>query len=269
MTAHAHHDPFGPYLVQLLLPAAARLDADKLGESLRRREPSASPTPDDPLTFSLVEGHDAASRGFAAFSVTAGLAHPDEVRAALSQTWDWPEAEDALGKAAATVLVSLESPVSLDRRVKLRRMHALLLAVAEQVEPLALHWLASQRLVEPARWRESVQHGAPPADHAINVRLFKVPDGHPGEGLMDTLGLTALGLRDLQCHFRGLDVGEVAQLLFAYAGYAFEKGDVLDDDSLVRGVVSHEEWECRLERSLARPDRDVVDLKAGAHAVPR
>ena len=46
----------------------------------------------------------------------------------------------------------------------------------------------------------------------LNVRVFKVGD-NPGEMLMDTLGLAAIGLPDLQCHFRDLDLNEVADLL--------------------------------------------------------
>ena len=255
-----HLDPQTPYVVQLLLPSEATLDAPRLAESLRRVEPTARLLSQAPLTFAL--GDEVAT-----FALQPGLAHPGEVEAALSQTWDWPDAERTTRAARATLVLSLDGQP--DRHAKLRRLHALIHAAAEQLAFSALHWLPSQRLVEPQRWRESVHHGAPPGDHAINVRLFKVPDGRPGEAILDTMGLTALGLRDLQCHFAGLDLGAVAMLLLSYAEYLFEQGDVLGDTSLVRGLKSHEEWECHLERALAAPDREVVDLRPGPAAILR
>ena len=59
----------------------------------------------------------------------------------------------------------------------------------------------------------------------LNVRLFRVEGGAQGDMLMDTRGLAALGLPDLQMHFRGLNPGRVAGLLFNYGRYIYENGD--------------------------------------------
>ena len=84
---------------------------------------------------------------------------------------------------------------------------------------------------------------------------------------MDTLGLAALGLPDLQCHFRGLAPEAVAPLLYNTAYYIFEKGDVIDDGHTVEGVTPGERWPCQHEASLVEPRRVVIDLDPGpAHA---
>jgi hypothetical protein len=155
----------------------------------------------------------------------------------------------------------------MERANRLRLVHAVTYAVLDRFEASAIHWLPSQRLVEPASYLASVVHGAPLRDSAVNVRLFRIADGEPDECVMDTLGLAPLGLPDLQCHFAGLDPGAIADLLLAYAAYCFEKGPVLGDDSLVRGVTDGEEWDCKRAESLVMPQRDVVDIVAGEHAI--
>jgi hypothetical protein len=57
-------------------------------------------------------------------------------------------------------------------------------------------------------------------------------------------------------------------VLASYAEYLFDRGDVLNDDSLVRGIESHQEWACKVEGALAPPDRSVVDIRPDDLWVP-
>ena len=77
---------------------------------------------------------------------------------------------------------------------------------------------------------------------------------------MDTLGLSALGLRDFQCHLRGQDGEAVARVLHNMARYVFEKGDVLEEGHTVPGITPEEPWLCRPGRVLVPPLRRVIDL---------
>ena len=192
----------------------------------------------------------------------------ESVRAALSQTWDWPDAEHVASHAQAAVAITDHDVAALERELRLFRVHLLAQAILATTKALALHWVPSQRLVDPESYRESLGHGGAPGDHAINVRMFKVPDGRPGETIMDTLGLAPFGLPDLQCHFTGLDPGELAPVLMGYAEYLFEKGDVLQDDDLVRGVQPEDEWTCQREQSLSLPARPVMDFRPDSYGVP-
>jgi hypothetical protein len=81
--------------------------------------------------------------------------------------------------------------------------------------------------------------------------------------IMDTLGLAALGLPDLQCHFRTLVPGEVAAVLHNTAYYLFEHGDVIDDGHTVAGIEPESRWTCQHEKSLLKPSRIVLDLNPG------
>ena len=76
-------------------------------------------------------------------------------------------------------------------------------AVFENVNCLAIDWKLTEQLGDPQEFLlcqeksdiESRLWGF------INVRLFWIEGTN--DLLMDTLGLAALGLPDLQCHFRG------------------------------------------------------------------
>jgi hypothetical protein len=250
---HAH----AGVVLQLLVSARPALSDDALAEALRSGGHVAERRAPGTFALSTADGLLLAA---VSYEARDGVAHPAAVQAAAAQTWDWPEASAVAAQARATVVVEVEPAAALDRARSLRVAQAAVGAAFPLCEVVAVHWLPSERLVSPERWQESLAHGGAPADHAINVRLFRVAGGRAGEGVMDTLGLGAFGLPDLECHFHGLDLGLVAQLLFAYAEYLFEKGDVLDADSLVRGTASHEEWECERGEASVAPPRPVVRL---------
>lgn len=253
---HDHHDD-DAYVVQLLLSAPFSLDADRLEAKFAAWEPCAVLTDEEaPGVITLVH---ADGEGETTLSVVAGLAHPEDVLLAVQQTWDWPQAEAAAARAKATLVVSDTS--TRERGPRLARLQALVQLLLHVGDVEAVHWMPSQRLVEPAAFLESVNHGGSPGDAALNVRLVRVVDGRPDEMVMDTLGLAPFGLPDLQLHFVGLDPGEVARLLFAYAEFLFEKGDVIGDDSLIRGLQSWEEWPCFRTQALLAPHREVLDLR--------
>jgi len=244
---------FAPYRVQLLLARPAAVDGAALAERLGgARANGALLTFDDGATLGLRVSHGV----------------PAEARRALAQTWDWPGAEAALAAAKASVELVLTAPATWERARLLSTAQRAAEAALAQSEALAVHWLPAERLVSPEALRDAMAHGGAPADLGLNVRLFRIGDGRAGEGLMDTRGLAAFGLPDLQCRFVGLDVGAVGRLLMAYAEYLFEQGDVLHDEALVRGVQSHEEWGCARGRAFALPDREVVSLVPSAPHAP-
>ena len=80
---------------------------------------------------------------------------------------------------------------------------------------------------------------------------------------MDTLGLAALGLPDLQCHFRDLIPGEVAALLKNAGYYIFENGDVIENGHTLEGITAGSRWRCQHEESMLKPSRVVLDLDPG------
>lgn len=173
----------------------------------------------------------------------------------VSQTWDWA-AEEALREARASVLVTemfADAHPAADRVAALTGVVAALVA---GTAPLAVSWPTSQRVSDPA---------APAAgglDGLLNVRLFSV-SATGEEQVMDTLGLAPFGLPDVQCHFRGLDPGELAGVLFSTATYVFEDGDVISDGDTISGPQGDEHWVCRHEDALVALPRTVIDIDPG------
>ena len=80
---------------------------------------------------------------------------------------------------------------------------------------------------------------------------------------MDTLGLSALGLTDLECHFRGLDSRAVSRVLYNTAIYLAERGPVIEDGHTVPGIHRDEKWKCRQTRSLRCPTESFSGLSRG------
>ena len=96
----------------------------------------------------------------------------------------------------------------------------------------------------------------------VNVRFYNL-EGTDGDRVMDTLGLGALGLTDLQLHYRELAPGEVAAELYNIAVYLLENGDVIEDGHTVQGFTPEDRWRCRHEMSLMPPRRPVLDINPG------
>jgi hypothetical protein len=192
----------------------------------------------------------------------------------LRQTWDWPDAAVAVQECQFAVVLNDRFAHRLPYKDRLRLIQQTLAAVVDSVAPpkscRAIYAPLCQRLVEPAAFL----HGqSPGGDHlcgAVNVRLFRVADQGDDCRLMETLGLAALGLPDLQCVFRGIDPNDVGALLWDYAYYLYEKGDVIADGDVVKGLRQGEHWTCGRQRSLTEPERLVLDIYPGSEfGLPR
>jgi hypothetical protein len=199
-------------------------------------------------------------------AVVPGEAVPDlsRLNSALEHTYDWPGAREAVNRARASVLVTDLLSSSLPYAVRLNLLESVLLGVIEVAPPLAIHWQPSGKIVDPAALRRHLSQGPAyaPLHGAVNVRMFQIA-GTEHDILMDTLGLAALGLADLQIHFRHLDPNKVAGLLFNYAHYLFAKGDVIEDGNTIQGIEPGQKWVARHELSLIEPQRVVIDLDPG------
>ncbi|HEX8104566.1 MAG TPA: DUF4261 domain-containing protein [Solirubrobacteraceae bacterium] len=170
----------------------------------------------------------------------------------FSQTWGWDGAREAVARATACVTVvevmgHLHAPA--DRVTAFRSVVA---ALAAGTDPIAIWCPNLVKFVPPAH--------ADGLEILVNVRLFRIEDGEEGELVMDSLGLHVLGLPDVQCHFRGVDPGEMAQVLYNLAAHILEHGDVVDDGHTVPGVRGDERWPCRHEAALIGPERVVLAI---------
>ena len=104
---------------------------------------------------------------------------------------------------------------------------------------------------------------------AVNARRFKSAD-RPGRILMDTLGLAALGLPDLEVAFEGIDPARMEAVLRSLARYEYDLGDVIADGRAIKVPGSEDSWICSRGTSKQPPAREVISLKtSGATTVRR
>jgi hypothetical protein len=184
------------------------------------------------------------------------LGHEGKALPDASQTWDWPEVDDALAGARASVLVTEMFAGPYGARDRAAALVAVVAALTAATAPVAVSWPTSQRVTDPT---------APAADGLgglVNVRLFAVSDD-PDELVMDTRGLAPFDLPDLQIHFRDLEPGRLAGQLYATAGYLLQEGDVIADGNTISGLTDDEHWVCHHETALVAPERTVLDVDPG------
>jgi hypothetical protein len=173
-----------------------------------------------------------------------------------SQTWDWPGADQALAGARASVLVSELDAAPYGPRDRAAALTATVVALSSATGPVAISWPTSQRVTDPAEPAVDGLGGL------LNVRLFTVSD-EEDERIMDTRGLAPFGLPDVQIHFRDLDPGRLAGVLYATASYLLEVGDVISDGNTIPGPEGDERWRCLHEDALVAPARRVIDIDPG------
>jgi hypothetical protein len=261
------------YGVELLFPALPAVSKPHVLDALRRRCGRVDPLDGNPQGDMLafvhlehpVQYRDGAMPAQLFVTGSATAPDPQKLEPSLQQSWDWPDAGAAVQRAGATLLVTDLMAAGLDPRTRLRLFQQSLLAVLEAVpEPLAIHWIPAQRLLTAPMLYQSKQPDAYDEIHpAVNVRFFNVSDRRPGEMLMDTVGLAALGLPDLQCHFLNLDPSEVARVLLNTAYYVFQNGDVIGDGHTIQGLTPAQKWRCQHEDALVPPERVVLDVNPG------
>jgi Domain of unknown function (DUF4261) len=180
-----------------------------------------------------------------------GKTRPD-----TSQTWDWAEAEEALSGARSSVLVSEMFAGPYGARDRVAALVSVVAALTAATAPVAVGWPTSQRVTDPSASASDGLGGL------LNVRFFTVADDED-ERVMDTRGLAPFGLPDVQIHFRDLDPGPLAGLLYATGAYLLEAGDVIGDGDTITGLDEDDRWPCHHEDALVAPPRAVLDVDPG------
>ena len=98
----------------------------------------------------------------------------------------------------------------------------------------------------------------------LNVRFFNIQG--TDNSLVDSLGLYAVGLPDVQYHFHSLNPDDVVNHAFNTAIYQFENNAPIDSGHTIGGLSEGSSWKCQYERSLIQPSRDLLDIEAGEFA---
>jgi hypothetical protein len=262
-----------PYIIQLLYQETPKLDENLLLETLRKRCGSVEPIEEQSGIFGfahtekLMRVQEGLIPAQSLFTAPEYCEKPiDAFSASLTQTWDWQEAESVLSKVKSVVSISDAFIDGLTRKTRIKLIHDVVLSTMEVSQPIALHWLPSQRIVNPSRYVDDLSQGGQLFSSAVNVRMFKVENSD--ERVMDTMGLTGLGLPDLQCNFLELPPAKVGIYLYELAEYVFERGDIFRDGDTVDGLEPQQKWAIRKENAYVNPKRKVINVLPGKYAPP-
>lgn len=219
----------GIYAAELLFERRPTLTRAAFGEAVRRFSPTAELLGGEKTDGPLAVLHDDYPVAYSdgpvvpaqtVFMLTDKGPGLDRLESALQQARDFLDARAAVSRATSCGLLTdlMAGPLSpADRLSAFQRTLDGLLTL---VQPVAIHWQASDRLIEPRQYSEGVPRSYPdPQAGAINVRLFRIENASDDTGdiVMDSRGLDVFGLPDVQCHFRGLERGRVAGLLYGVA----------------------------------------------------
>lgn len=192
----------------------------------------------------------------------------------LAQMWDFPGASDLLSNcgwyAECTVLTEKNSGVAADCECRTALlMDALALLPALFPDCTAFYIASSGRLFP----REKVEECPVPKEerfiyYGVNARFFS---GENGEMLIDTIGMSAMELPDLQYHFQGIEPDLVvnhaySMLFYLCAGGAVPENGETVDGIAQEGIDENIRWICRRETAIMPPARNVIDIYMNEYA---
>ena len=263
-----------PYTVQFLMYGREAIDKQKLLEALQRhigRVEEMDPE-SELLAFAYVDHRVRFQEGMmpaqCMFTQAEDLVDPLEAFApSITQTWDWKGLEEVISKCKSVVSGTDMLAGALNRGVRLHLVHGFIRAFLDVAPVAAIHWLPSQRMVDPQFYREGIQQGHLLITSALNVRMFKVEESD--QIVMDTMGLRAFSLPDLQCHFRNADPMRVGLFLYECGDFIFQKGDLIKTGDTIAGFDESQKFAVRRETSMVLPSRLVLDIEPGEYAAPR
>jgi hypothetical protein len=185
----------------------------------------------------------------------------DKMEGSLQQSWSFREAEQVVKAAKYQIIITDLMAGGLEYKERLNLFQGMVRAVLDETDCIAISWNPSNQFIEPKKYLNCIADDL--LNAAINVRFYNISNGDNGEMLMDTVGLAALGIPDLQCHFYNLDPDSIASMLYNTAYYIYEKGDVIEDGHTVQGIKPEDKWKCQHEMSLVSPERIVLDINPG------
>ena len=181
---------------------------------------------------------------------------------AFQQNWHWPEAENKARSCQYEILVTDFMTRTLDYKTRFNLFTNFLISTTKATKPQLIYAVTAQKLIEPEAsikcWDGSEKDGL---RTLINVRLYNINNGEAGDTLMDTVGLHQFGLPDFQIRFTDYDPGQIGGLLWNYAYYIFENGDVIEDGNTLAGLDDNSKWVCKRQISSVDPERIVIDIQ--------
>jgi len=149
---------------------------------------------------------------------------------AFQQNWHWKNANESAKGCKYALLVSVLLTRTLDYKQRVELFIKFLVAVTKATNPQVIYSYSAKKLIDPVQFVKRWDAGSEEAlTGLLNVRLFRITDSETVDILMDTIGLSFLGLPDFQLLLKSANEKQIAQLLWNYAYYIFERGDIIEN----------------------------------------
>lgn len=184
------------------------------------------------------------------------------------QFWDFPEGESVLKACRWQIEITDFAAPDLHYKERCPILEQWAALSARMLPDCHAVWFEhSGKLLAPKVFlknpyprEDSFLHGG------LNVRFFKV--NRTTDMVVDTLGLCALGLPDVQYHFHGLDPDDVIRHAFNVAAYIYNEEAPIGEGDTIDGIGPHRNarWKCYYEDALIEPAREVMNVVPGAFA---
>lgn len=179
----------------------------------------------------------------------------------LDESWTCDNPRELLGRCNHMIIVGDMMAADLnrlDRCTLLARYIDILLEVYP--ECIALYWENAEKFMPKDEYQETIWEKQEYhfLDGGLNVRFFNVLDSE--DMVVDTTGLCAIGLSDIQCRFTNLNEDAVMKLVNVVAANLFINGDVFKDGDEIDGIEVNEKWTCQHEISIVEPKRKVLNI---------
>jgi hypothetical protein len=190
--------------------------------------------------------------------------HPgiDLPETALQQNWHWSEANELVKDCKYELLVTDFMTRTLEYKQRVNLFMNFLVAVIKATAPNVVYSAPGQKLIDPAKLT-SIWDGEEKQElyGICNVRLYNIGDTPGKEMLMDTVGLSNIGLPDFQIRYSNFNTNEIANLLWNYAYYIYQYGDVIKNGNTMEGTIAGSKWRCERVISPLQPERMVINVQ--------
>lgn len=258
------------YSVELYMKEQPIILENKLLENLRKYcgNVEISSKEDSSITFAfmdyILEYKNASVPVSISISVGEKEPESEKLRRSLDQSWNSDNDKESIENCKIKIVVADMMAIGLDYTKRMELFQKALYSIVELIPCEGVNFHITEQVISRDDYLENnpLNDEYDPMFGILNVRLFNI-EGKENEYIMDTLGLSAVGLCDLQCHFKNLNIEEVANVLYTYGYYIFDNPDALDDLKTIEGISKNDKWECQHEVALAAPERVVLDINPG------
>lgn len=186
------------------------------------------------------------------------------------QIWDCPDGKELLDHITHRVML-WDMMDTLDFMQKSEMLMDWLETALDLYKECVAVWIpsAGKLIMADEIRRQSYRREDRFLHYCVNARFFTVNGSD--DMIVDTRGMYAMGLPDVQCHFHGIDPNDVVYYVYNIAMYIFKNRMPIEDGDTIDGLRDGElvpeiQWKCQYEDSLVQPLRPVIDICPGEFA---